>query len=110
LAELELAIRPIGSSIFGSAIFAQSKTRHGYRGGHGGTNLKSKEGDVMKKFEFLDPTRATLLVALAIGLGMAVHEAFFLIALVIAITVLVQAVTHGVSENIARAKLTHRNP
>jgi hypothetical protein len=90
-------------SFFGRAIFAQSKTMRGYRGGNGVANLKLKKGDVMKKFKFLDPTRATLLIALVIGLGIAVHEVFFLIALVIAIPVLVQSVIHGVSENIARA-------
>lgn len=64
----------------------------------------------MKKFEFLDPTRGTLLIALAIGLGIAVHEVFFLIALAIAIAALVQSVTHAANENIARAKWTHRHP
>lgn len=64
----------------------------------------------MKKFEFLDPMRATLLIALATGLGIAVHEVFFLIALVIAIAVLVQSFARGVSDNIARTKWTHRHP
>ena len=64
----------------------------------------------MKKFEFLDPTRATFLIALAIGLGIAVHEVFFLIALAIAIAALVQSVAHDGSENIARTKWTHRHP
>jgi hypothetical protein len=64
----------------------------------------------MKKFEFLDSTRATLLIALAIGLGIAVHAVFFLIALAIAIAALVQSVAHDGSENIARTKWTHRNP
>jgi hypothetical protein len=82
----------------------------GYHGGNGVGNLKSKKGDVMRKFRFLDPATATLLIALAIGLVIAVHEVFFLIALAFAIAVLVQTVTHGVSQNIARAKLTHRNP
>jgi peptidoglycan/xylan/chitin deacetylase (PgdA/CDA1 family) len=41
----------------------------------------------MKKalLRFLDPTRATLLMALAIGLGVAVHEGFFFVALLIAL-------------------------
>jgi hypothetical protein len=64
----------------------------------------------MKKFEFLGPTRATLLIALAIGLGIAVHEVFFLIALAIAIAALVQSVAHDGSENIACTKWTHRHP
>jgi hypothetical protein len=51
-----------------------------------------------------------LLIALATGLGIAVHEVFFLIALAIAIAALVQSVTHAANENIARAKWTHRHP
>lgn len=41
----------------------------------------------MKKalLRFLDPTTATLLIVLAIGLGIAVHEAFFFVALLIAL-------------------------
>ena len=33
----------------------------------------------MKKSDHLDPTRLTLLAALATGLGIAVHEVFFAI-------------------------------
>src|ERR1039457_4684752 len=44
----------------------------------------------MKTFEFLDPTRATLLIALAVGMGVAVHEMFFVVAFVIAIIAVIQ--------------------
>jgi hypothetical protein len=66
----------------------------------------------MKKIllKVLDPTRAALLIALAIGLGIAVHEVFFLVGLVIAIAAFVQSVVNVVGEPIARAKLTHRHP
>ncbi len=52
----------------------------------------------------LEPTTATLLIAFAIGLGVAVHPVFFLAALLIAITVVVQTVVH------AAGHLTHRHP
>ena len=50
-----------------------------------------------------EPTRATLLIAFAIGLGIAMHPVFFLAALVIAIAALVEAI-------VTAAQLTHRHP
>ncbi len=52
----------------------------------------------------VEPTTATLLVAFAIGLGIAVHPVFFLAALLIAITVVVQTLVR------AAGHLTHRHP
>ena len=52
----------------------------------------------------LEPTRATLLIALVIGLGIAVHPVFFLAALLIAIAGLVEAVINAADQ------LTHRHP
>jgi hypothetical protein len=52
----------------------------------------------------IEPTTATLLVALAIGLGITVHPVFFLAASVIAIAVLIQSVLN------AAGHLTHRHP
>jgi hypothetical protein len=52
----------------------------------------------------LEPTRATLLIAFAIGLGIAVHPVFFLGALLVAIAALVEAVVN------AAAQVTHRHP
>jgi ABC-type antimicrobial peptide transport system permease subunit len=51
-----------------------------------------------------EPTTATLLIAFAIGLGIAVHPVFFLAALLIAIAALVQNLIH------ATGRLTHRHP
>ena len=51
-----------------------------------------------------EPTTATLLVALGIGLGIAVHPVFFLVALLIAIAAFVQSLV-----NVA-GHLTHRHP
>jgi hypothetical protein len=66
----------------------------------------------MKKvlLKFLDPTRATLLIALAVGLGIAVHEVFFLVAFAIAIIALAQSVFHAIGEHIHRARFAHRHP
>jgi hypothetical protein len=52
----------------------------------------------------LEPTTATLLVALAIGLGITVHPVFFLAALLVAIAALIQSVVNEVGH------LTHRHP
>ena len=52
----------------------------------------------------IEPTTATLLVALAIGIGIAVHPVFFLAALLIAIAALIQSVLN------AAGHLTHRHP
>ncbi|HEY4256629.1 MAG TPA: hypothetical protein VGM66_05400 [Candidatus Udaeobacter sp.] len=51
-----------------------------------------------------EPTTATLLIALGIGLGVAVHPVFFLAALLIAIATLVQTIVNAASH------LTHRYP
>ena len=52
----------------------------------------------------LEPVRATLLIAFAIGLGIAVHPVFFLAALLIAVVVLAEAIIY------ATGQLTHRHP
>jgi len=52
----------------------------------------------------LEPVRATLLIAFAIGLGIAVHPMFFLAALLIAVVVLAEAITNATDQ------LTHRHP
>ena len=64
------------------------------------------EGGVMKKvlMTTTEPTTATLLVALGIGLGIAVHPVFFLAALLIALAALIQCLVN------AAGHLTHRHP
>ena len=52
----------------------------------------------------LEPTRATLLIAFAIGLGVAVHPVFFLAALLIAIAALIESIIN------AAGQMTHRRP
>ena len=65
--------------------------------------MHQKEG-VMKKVLFTigEPTNATLLIALTIGFGIAVHPVFFLVALLIGIAALVEIVVN--------AAMTHRHP
>jgi hypothetical protein len=53
LEELEPALGPIG--VKDNARLSR---------GNGGAISKSKKADAMKKFEFLDPAKATLLIAL----------------------------------------------
>ena len=52
----------------------------------------------------LEPTTTTLLVAFAIGLGIAVHPVFFIAALIMAIAALIQTLVN------AAGHLTHRHP
>ena len=52
----------------------------------------------------VEPTTVTLLLAFAIGLGIAVYPVFFLAALLIAIAALVQSLVD------AMGHLTHRHP
>jgi hypothetical protein len=90
----------------GYAIFAQLKTSRDYRRGLREGYAKSRKGGVMKKvlLTVIEPTTATLLIALAIGLGIAVHPVFFLAALLMAIAALIQSLV-----NVA-GLLTHRHP
>jgi hypothetical protein len=46
----------------------------------------------------LEPTRATLLIAFAIGLGIAVHPVLLLAALLIAVLSLIEAIVNGTVE------------
>jgi hypothetical protein len=64
------------------------------------------KGGVMKKvlLTVLEPTTATLLIAFAIGLGIAVHPVFFLAALLAAVAAVVQTIVD------AAGQVTHRHP
>ena len=52
----------------------------------------------------LEPTRATLLIAFAIGFGIAVHPVFLLAALLVTIAAFVEAVVN------AAGQPTHHHP
>ena len=47
----------------------------------------------------VDSTRVTLLVGLSIGLGIVVHEAFFLVGGAIAVGALAMATAHAIHEH-----------
>jgi len=63
-----------------------------------------RKGGAMKAvlLTFLEPATATLLIAVAIGLGIEVNLVFFLVALVIVIA--------GLGEAIISAAFGHRQP
>jgi len=52
----------------------------------------------------VDSTRVTLLVALSIGLGIAVHEVFFLVGGAIAVGALTVATAHALHEHAEQAR------
>jgi hypothetical protein len=61
--------------------------------------LGSRKGGIMKKvlLTVLEPARATLLIAAAIGLGIEVNPVFFLVALAIAIAALGESIINAAS-------------
>ncbi len=63
----------------------------------------------MKKLNIFDAPTITLLLGLAVGLGIVVHSVFFLVALAIAVVALGRHVFEVISEHHA-TKLTHRHP
>lgn len=52
----------------------------------------------------IEPTRATLLITLGIGLGIGVHPVFFLAALLIALAALIQSLIN------AAGQVRHQHP
>ena len=88
------------------AIFAQLKPISGYRGECRQTTLIWNEGGIMKKvlMTATEPTTAALLIAVGIGLGIAVHPVFFLAALLIALAALIQSLIN------AAGHVRHRHP
>jgi predicted Co/Zn/Cd cation transporter (cation efflux family) len=63
----------------------------------------------MKRTEFLDPATITLLMGLAVGLGIAVHDGFFLVALGIGGVALGQSVLHAIKEHSDQLRMGHRH-
>ena len=62
----------------------------------------------MKRTEFLDPATITLLMGLAVGLGIAVHDGFFLVALEIGGVALGQSVLHAIKGHGSQLRMGHR--
>jgi hypothetical protein len=63
--------------------------------------IKKDDGSV-------DGARVALLVGLSIGLGITVHEVFFLVGGVIAVGALTVATMHAVEEHTQHAQLAHQ--
>ena len=57
----------------------------------------------------VDPARVALLLGLSIGLGIAVHEGFFLVAGAIAVGALTVATVHTFQEHAERSRLAHQH-
>lgn len=55
-----------------------------------------------------DSTRVALLFGLSVGLGIAVHEGFFLIAGIIAIGAATAAIAHTIHEHFGQTRLAYR--
>jgi len=59
----------------------------------------------MKALGFFEPVRIAVILAFAIGMGIAFHQVFFLAALAFAVT----AVVHAIGEHIHRVRPMHRH-
>lgn len=57
----------------------------------------------------VDGARVALLVGLSIGLGIAVHEVFFLVGGAIAVGALTVATVHAVQEHADHSRLAHQH-
>lgn len=57
----------------------------------------------------VDPARVALLLGLSIGLGIAVHEGFLLVAGAIAVGALTVATVHAVQEHAEHGRLAHQH-
>jgi hypothetical protein len=64
--------------------------------------IKNDDGSV-------DGARVALLVGLGVGLGIAVHEAFFLVAGAIAVGALTVATAHAIQEHAEHTRLTRQH-
>ena len=57
----------------------------------------------------IDSARVALLLGLSIGLGMVVHEGFFLVAGAIAVGVVAAAIANTMHDHAKDARLTHQH-
>jgi hypothetical protein len=57
----------------------------------------------------MEPARVAVLLGLAVGLGMAVHESFFVVAGVIAIGAVAVATVHAIENHVERARIAHQH-
>jgi hypothetical protein len=60
----------------------------------------------MKMLNFFESARISVIIAFAIGMGIAFHEVFLLVAFVLTMAALI----HAIGQHFHQAKLTHRHP
>ena len=60
-------------------------------------------------YEMIDPVRVTQLLGLSVGLGIAVHEAFLLVAGAIAVGALAAAVANVIHDHEQDNRLSHQH-
>jgi hypothetical protein len=58
-------------------------------------------------YEMMDPVRVALLLGLSVGLGVAVHEGFLLVAGAIAVGALAAAVANAIHDHAESNRMTH---
>ena len=56
----------------------------------------------------MDPARVTLLLGLSLGLGIAVHEGFFLVAGAIAVGAIAAAIANTIDDHAVGSQLTNQ--
>ena len=56
----------------------------------------------------VDGARVAMLVGISIGLGLLVHEVFFLVGGAIAVGALAGAATHAAEEHVGKRRLAHQ--
>ena len=60
-------------------------------------------------YETMDPARVALLLGVSIGLGIVVHEGFFLVAGAIAVGALAAAAANAIHDHAEGNRLTHQH-
>ncbi len=63
----------------------------------------------MKKMHFFDSPTVVLMIALSIGLAIAVHPVFLLIGFAITIGILIEAVAHAIREHAHQTRPSARH-
>ena len=58
-------------------------------------------------YEAVDPARVALLLGLSVGLGIALHEGFFIVAGAIAVGALAAAITNMIYDHAEANRMTH---
>jgi hypothetical protein len=60
-------------------------------------------------YEMMDPARVALLLGLSVGLGIAVHEVFFIVAGAIAVGALAAAAANAIHDHAEANRLSHQH-